>query len=437
MAGSCLAPGFLWVLRDFALVLEDDSGRPLTEREYLEQTLRRFSTSRPPPEAANVAQWEDQREQRQRILDLFPRRDCATLVRPADEEDQLQRLGELPLSALRPKFVAQVQELRQKVFSACHALQSPTGKPVSGSIFLSLLEAHVDVLNKGAVPQVGSAWQQVSRQECGRAIDDALRVFSAACLDVAMLLPASDEDLVETLQVGIQAAHERFEAVAMGSAEILEEYRADVNHAIEDGMDRLRKDNETIAVRHNEAWLQKEYDSLVEDLLKQYRPRFDAGVMKLEECDAAEKLLKSGLEQLRSAYQMQAVGPVGAREGPFEQVAGRQGEAAKQEIAHWRIGVETSAAAAAAGKQAAAVERAQIEAAGEALSRKVAQEIEDSKQRQAKLEEGRGGAGEVEVDASAVRLIEDKLASQRVAGKGNSSTTATTVAGKPKCCVVQ
>lgn len=33
-------PNFMWVLRDFALTLEDDHGRPQTATEYMEDQLR-------------------------------------------------------------------------------------------------------------------------------------------------------------------------------------------------------------------------------------------------------------------------------------------------------------------------------------------------------------------------------------------------------------
>lgn len=33
-------PNFLWVLRDFVLELEDEKGRSITAKEYLEQALQ-------------------------------------------------------------------------------------------------------------------------------------------------------------------------------------------------------------------------------------------------------------------------------------------------------------------------------------------------------------------------------------------------------------
>lgn len=35
-------PNFLWVLRDFALDLEDSNGHPISSSEYLERFAKRF-----------------------------------------------------------------------------------------------------------------------------------------------------------------------------------------------------------------------------------------------------------------------------------------------------------------------------------------------------------------------------------------------------------
>lgn len=41
---------------------------------------------------------------RESIKSLFPDRDCFTLVRPVNDEDQLARLDALPQSEMRPEF---------------------------------------------------------------------------------------------------------------------------------------------------------------------------------------------------------------------------------------------------------------------------------------------------------------------------------------------
>jgi hypothetical protein len=46
-------PSFLWVLRDFALMLQDSSGRPISSKEYLEENLRPISEKHKNHQAKN------------------------------------------------------------------------------------------------------------------------------------------------------------------------------------------------------------------------------------------------------------------------------------------------------------------------------------------------------------------------------------------------
>jgi hypothetical protein len=77
------APSFLWLLRDFYLDLSDE-GRPITPREYLEAALRLAPGAGPAVASKNQI--------RRSIAGLFPSRDCFALVRPVNDEKQLQQL---------------------------------------------------------------------------------------------------------------------------------------------------------------------------------------------------------------------------------------------------------------------------------------------------------------------------------------------------------
>lgn len=78
-------PNFLWVVRDFTLKLEDENGRKISARQYLENCLK------PQPAATEAAMATNQI--RQMICHYFHERDCVTMVRPADDEDTLRRLA--------------------------------------------------------------------------------------------------------------------------------------------------------------------------------------------------------------------------------------------------------------------------------------------------------------------------------------------------------
>lgn len=391
-AGVHPSPAFLWALRDFTLALEDTVGNPITAKEYLEKTLTEVAAL-PGTSAEDSKRAQGAKEARETIKDLFPRRDCATLVRPVDDEEKLNQLSKLPLAEFRPKFVAQVNELRETVFNGSSPLQTPTGKAASCGAFIALLEAHVEVMNNGGVPQLGSVWIQVSQQECGRALDEALAIWSQKTFQVTASLPMSDDDLNEILAEGERAAKEKFAQIVVGDNKVRTEAEADLTSDISKSMAKIRKDNEAAGTRANEAWLRTRWETRVESLLKDYRTRHDSNGLAEGDCAEAEKKLQEVVAELRSTYAMEAVGPQAARSGSWEGIVDRHLQAALKEIKQWQGRTVTNQEVEASAKRAAEDERQKIIAEGKQLSSQAAKEVEESKARTAKLEAERRAAG--------------------------------------------
>lgn len=74
-------PQFIWILRDFSLGLEDENNNPITSNEYLENALSDVSIGKH-SEITNTV--------RQKLKDFFTVRQCFTMVRPCEEEEDLQ-----------------------------------------------------------------------------------------------------------------------------------------------------------------------------------------------------------------------------------------------------------------------------------------------------------------------------------------------------------
>ena len=66
---------------------------------------------------------------------FFKDRDCFTLVRPVEAEDDLQNLLYLPDVCLRPEFLEQANQLRTKIMKKVRA-KKIKGKPLDGEILL-------------------------------------------------------------------------------------------------------------------------------------------------------------------------------------------------------------------------------------------------------------------------------------------------------------
>ena len=77
-------PGFLWILWDFALKLEDEKGNEISSKQYLENGLNE--------QKGNSEINEKKNRVRRLIKHFFKDRDCYALVWPVEDEKDIQYL---------------------------------------------------------------------------------------------------------------------------------------------------------------------------------------------------------------------------------------------------------------------------------------------------------------------------------------------------------
>ncbi|ESQ39741.1 hypothetical protein EUTSA_v10000755mg [Eutrema salsugineum] len=164
------SPIFVWLLRDFYLDLVEDN-RKISPRDYLEIALRPVQGSGGDIGAKN--------EIRDSIRALFPDRECFPLVRPLNNEKDLQRLDQISLDKLRPEFAAGLDALTKFVFEKTRPKQLG-GTVMTGPILVGITQSYLDALNNGAVPTITSSWQSVEETECRRAYDSGVETYMAA-----------------------------------------------------------------------------------------------------------------------------------------------------------------------------------------------------------------------------------------------------------------
>ena len=100
-------PAFLWILRDFSLQLKDVQGNPITSKQYLEEALSLQKGS------SEIV--EEKNRVRKLLKHFFSDRDCATLVRPIENETDVQNLSKLPNDKLRKEFIDQLGIIKGKI----------------------------------------------------------------------------------------------------------------------------------------------------------------------------------------------------------------------------------------------------------------------------------------------------------------------------------
>ena len=162
-------PALLWLLRDFSLKLEDINGNSITEKQYLEKALENVN--------GNDEIIKEKNRVRKLIRTYFPERDCFTLVRPVENEKDLQNLEYLPDDELRTEFLEQAQIFRNKIMN----IITPKAfhkKLLSGAMLIELIENILDTINSGNIPIIENSWKYVIKSEAIKNTENYLNLFS-------------------------------------------------------------------------------------------------------------------------------------------------------------------------------------------------------------------------------------------------------------------
>ncbi|KAK7362781.1 hypothetical protein VNO77_04903 [Canavalia gladiata] len=203
------SPIFVWLLRDHYLDLTEDNRTP---RDYLEDALRPVQGSGRDIAAKN--------EIRDSIRALFPDRECFTLVRPLNNENDLQRMDQISLDKLRPEFRSGLDALTKFVFERTRPKQ--VGATVmTGPVLIGITESYLDALNHGAVPTISSSWQSVEEAECRRAYDSATEVYMSS---FDRSTPPEEVALREAHEQAVQKSVAAFNASAVGVGSARKKY---------------------------------------------------------------------------------------------------------------------------------------------------------------------------------------------------------------------
>ena len=162
-------PALLWLLRDFSLKLEDINGNSITEKQYLEKALENVN--------GNDEIIKEKNRVRKLIRTYFPERDCFTLVRPVENEKDLQNLEYLPDDELRTEFLEQAQIFRNKIMNIITP-KTFHKKLLSGAMLIELIENILDTINSGNIPIIENSWKYVIKSEAIKNTENYLNIFS-------------------------------------------------------------------------------------------------------------------------------------------------------------------------------------------------------------------------------------------------------------------
>jgi hypothetical protein len=95
---------------------------------------------------------------RENIIKYFSDRDCITLVRPIDSENELKSLNNIPFSKLKSDFKTEFLKLKSKVFEDSNP-KVFNGKKLNGPTLVNLLNEFIKSINQGAVPNINNVYK--------------------------------------------------------------------------------------------------------------------------------------------------------------------------------------------------------------------------------------------------------------------------------------
>lgn len=191
---SYFTPKFIWLLRDFTLEIQDLQGRNITADQYLENALLR-------EEKPNTKNSESNKKIRKALLNFFKDRECFTMVRPVEEESDLKKLNSLGKNKLRKEFLAELKALKEKIFLKTTPKQL-NGVNLNSRMFCNMMRCFVEAINKGAIPNISSAWDFILENECISAHNDAIELYNQSLKQyLSHDKPRSLEEIFNILKV--------------------------------------------------------------------------------------------------------------------------------------------------------------------------------------------------------------------------------------------
>ena len=150
-------PCLFWLLRDFVLKLVDSEGNVISSKQYLENSLMEQEGTTDTIIEKNLI--------RKKIKNYFLERDCFPMVRPVENEKDLQNLMNLKDEEIRPEFINQSNHLREMIYSKVKP-KNFGGKILSGEMLIELVESIINSINDGAIPVIENSWKYITNNEC-------------------------------------------------------------------------------------------------------------------------------------------------------------------------------------------------------------------------------------------------------------------------------
>jgi len=250
-------PAFMWALRDFHLEPMDNTGAPISERQYLENALQ------------NVPGQDEKNTLREGIKDLFRQRNCMTLPRPCNDEADLRKVERMPYESLRPQFRTKVEAFVKCVYSSLKP-KTLKGTQLTGAMLCDLAREYCKAMNNSGVPVIHSAWTSVIQHQLRLSLHDATKVYQSSMEEKALQIIPMKEDTLRSIHKTAKAdsikvfMSPKFDA----NHEKFVEYREELAGRIKQFYEHVRTENSNASQRQCEQCAQELYKEHIQSKLQ-------------------------------------------------------------------------------------------------------------------------------------------------------------------------
>lgn len=214
--GREVFPPLYWLVRDFALQLRNESGQEISPDEYLEFALKdRSATTTSAAGGTGSSEgstdYDEKNRVRRCLRECFPKRGCATLVRPCGDEAKLQWLQSCDDSELKPMFRRQIEWVRNCILMGTPPKRTHgnNGAPMTGNAYLVYADAIVKAINNGSAPAIRSTWSLLEELHCRDAVEGAVSAYRSH-MDEAPTPPSNEKELLDLWKEGKHVALEYY-----------------------------------------------------------------------------------------------------------------------------------------------------------------------------------------------------------------------------------
>jgi hypothetical protein len=113
---------------------------------------------------------------RENIIKYFKERECVTLPRPVDQEEDLHKLDEIPFDKLKPNFRSEFLNLKNKVYENSK-VKRIGNKKINGPILVGLLTQFINSLNSKIIPNINTAIENIIINEIEKNYEKCKKIW--------------------------------------------------------------------------------------------------------------------------------------------------------------------------------------------------------------------------------------------------------------------